>query len=176
MKNNPDEKIVQRSAPEDAGSGAKNVVGAVFIVAWVVLLAVLMIRLPISYMMNTFGETLLPPVLDIVLSACFCAVGVAAGAAGYFLSSKPLLVLSAINPVLMLLSALCFVLYVFFFSRDVLAFALYFANPFCAVLLTPGFLFLGGYAVLALLCPIVFSLLLRKKPFAAGKKPSAPVQ
>lgn len=150
----------------------KNIVTIVFIAVWIALLAVLMARLPISYMTDNFSETRIPPTVDIVISWCFCVVGIAAAVVGYFMSGRQLVILSALNPFMMLLSLICFLLYIAFFNRDILAFALYFANPFCAVLITPGFALLGIYAALSVVFPIAAALLLKRKGPGKSKSKS----
>ena len=141
----------------------RNIVSVLFIAVWIILLATLMIRMPISYMTDNFSADRTPPVADIVFSACFCIVGIAAGVLGCVMSGRQLIFLSLLNPAMMFVSAICFVLYVSFFSRDVLAFALYFANPFCSVLIAPGFALLFAYAGVSVILPIIGIILLWRK-------------
>lgn len=137
----------------------KNIISLLIFIVWAVLLTVLMIRLPVSDMSVGLGATN----VDIVISACFCAVGFVSSVIGYFLDSKPLILVSAINSFMQILAIICFLLYVFLFNRTVLAFALYLSNPFCAILSTPGILYITLFLVLSAALPILFYILLVKK-------------
>lgn len=140
-------------------SEKRNIVSIIFFALWAGLLAALMIRLPIADMFA--GLELLT--VDVVLSAIFCALGIAAAVAGYLLSSKVLVLMSMINCGMQIMSLLCFCLYVLFFQRNVLAFALYFVNPFCAILCTPGFVILAVYVIVSFALPVLAYILLRRK-------------
>lgn len=137
----------------------KNIISLVIFVVWAALLTALMIRLPVADMSVGLGATN----VDIVLSACFCAVGFVSCIIGYFLNSKTLVLVSAINSFMQILSIICFCLYVFFFNRTILAFALYLCNPFCAILSTPGIAIITVFLILSAVLPILFYVLLVKK-------------
>lgn len=142
----------------------KNIVSLIIFVLWAALLTALMIRLPVADMSVGLGATN----IDIVISACFCAVGFVSCIAGYFLDSKTLVLISAINSFMQILAIICFCLYVFFFNRTILAFALYLCNPFCAILSTPGIAIITAFLLMSAALPIVFYVLLAKKHKKSG--------
>ena len=144
----------------------RNIVSVIFFAVWAALLAVLMIRLPIADIFTGVGLL----TVDIVLSAIFCVIGIAAAFAGYFLSSKVLVLMSALSGAMQIISVICFMLYVLFFNRDVLAFALYFANPFCAILSTPGFIILALYIGFSALLPVLAFVFLRRNEHMKEKR------
>lgn len=137
----------------------KNIISLVVFVVWAALLTALMIRLPVADMSVGLDATN----IDIVISAIFCAVGFVSCIIGYFIDSKTLVLLSAISSFMQIFAIICFCLYVFLFNRSVLAVALYFCNPFCAILSTPGIAFITIFVVLSAALPILFYILLAKK-------------
>ncbi len=137
----------------------RNIVAAVIMVIWVGLLVALQICMPVSELMNGMDV----PVADTVLSAIFCFIGIASAVIGYFLESKPLILVSAFNAGMLVLSAVLLGVYMFCFNRDVLAIALRLINQFCAMLVTPGFVYISVFAVVSVVLPIVANVLLGKK-------------
>ncbi|MBR5528816.1 MAG: hypothetical protein IKV97_07395 [Clostridia bacterium] len=137
----------------------RNIVTAAALALWVVLLGILMIRLPVSNLMNGMDVS----VADIVFSACFCAIGPICSVLGYIMRSKTLILISALNAAMIVLSAFCFCMYVITFSRDVLAVALRLINQFCAILVTPGIVFLAIFALLTIAFPIAATFLADRK-------------
>lgn len=144
----------------------RNIIGAVLICAWAVLLAVLMIRMPVSDLLA--GLDVLA--LDNVLSACFIAIGLAAAVLEMLWHSKPLLLLSLLQAAFLVAFAITACLYVIFFNGDILAIGLYFINPFCAILSCPFWVFALVSAV-ALLLPIAAGIVyLRAEKSKKAKK------
>ena len=108
----------------------KTGIGASILAVWTVLLAVLMIRLPVADL--TDGLTALP--IDIVLSAVFMVLGAVSAVLGYVLRTRTLLLLSAFQGLFLLIFALFIGLYLVTFNGDMVAYGLYFVNPFCPVI------------------------------------------
>lgn len=134
----------------------RNLISAVLILLWAGLLAVLMVRMPVADLLA--GLEILP--VDTVLSAFFVAIGAASAVCGLCLRSKPLLVLSCIQAGFLLVFAIFVCLYLVTFNGDMIAFGLYFINPFAA-LLSCRFLLFFILSVLLVLLPAVCGLLLK---------------
>lgn len=158
----------QETANTSATSFAKNIVGAVLIGAWAILLIVLAFRMPISDLLA--GLDILA--LDTVLSAIFIAVGIAAAICGLCFGSKPLMLLSLMQSLFLLCFAVTVCLYLVFFNGDILAVGLYFVNHFAALLSCPFSIFLIVSGIVVFL-PLVVFLLYAYKKRRAQKNASA---
>lgn len=132
----------------------KNAVTAVFLAAWILLLAVLMIRLPVADLLD--GLSVLP--VDLILSVAFILIGAAGAVLGYIFRAKVLLLLSAIQGLFLLIFSLFIALYLITFNGDMIAYGLYFINPFTAIL-TYHFVFFLILAPLLILLPVIFMIL-----------------
>lgn len=152
---------------KSATSLAKSIVTVALIFMWAILLAVLMIRMPMADLLA--GLNVLT--VDIVLSACFIAVGVASAICGLCFGSKPLMLLSLLQSAFLLCFALSICLYLVFFNGDILAVGLYFVNPFAALLSCRFSIFLT-VSVLLIVFPLVVFLLYawKNKKHRAQKK------
>lgn len=132
----------------------KTGIAAAILAVWTVLLAVLMIRLPVADL--TDGLTALP--IDIVLSAVFMVLGAVSAVLGYVLRTRMLLLLSAFQGLFLLIFALFIGLYLVTFNGDMVAYGLYFVNPFTALLSCHFAVFLAAVPILVLL-PVIFLIL-----------------
>ena len=132
----------------------KGWIGIGLIAAWAILLIVLMIRFPVADLLDNLS----PLPIDIVLSCAFIVIGAASAVLGYCFRTKALLLLSAVQSAFLLIFALFIGLYLITFNGDMIAYGLYFVNPFTALLSVHFAVFLIAFPILVLL-PIVFAVL-----------------
>ncbi|MBE6623833.1 MAG: hypothetical protein E7621_06605 [Ruminococcaceae bacterium] len=144
----------------------KNIICISFAVIWLVLGIVLTIRVPMEQVVDEAGASLY--LTDTILSSLFAVIGLVSAPLGYFLNNKSAMAISLFNLALSLLAILCFVLFVFTSNGSMVGIGLMLLNPYCVIFAMSGKMAIAGIILYILLCfvfPIIFSLLMKFKPF-----------
>lgn len=133
---------------------------------WLILGIVLTIRVPMEQVVDEAGASLF--LTDTILSSLFVAIGIVSAPLGYFLNKKSAMAISLANLALSLFAILCFALFVFTSNGSMVGIGLMLLNPYCVIFAMSGNMAIVGIILYIFLCfifPIVFSLLMKFKPF-----------
>lgn len=144
----------------------KNIIFTALFAVWLIIGILLSFRVPMEQVVDEAGSSLF--LTDTVLSSLFVAIGLAAAPLGYFLNKKMAMAISLFNLMLSLFAILCFTLFVFSSNGIMVGIGLILLNPYCVIFAMRGNLAIAGIILYILLCfvfPVVFSLLMKFKPF-----------
>ena len=133
---------------------------------WLILGIVLTIRVPMEQVVDEAGASLF--LTDTILSSLFVAIGIVSAPLGYFLNKKSAMAISLANLALSLFAILCLALFVFTSNGRMVGIGLMLLNPYCVIFAMSGNMAIVGIILYIFLCfifPIVFSLLMKFKPF-----------
>lgn len=147
-----------------------NIISISLVVLWLVLGAVLMIRVPMEQVVDEAVRKLY--LADTVLSGAFIAISLISAPLGYFMNKKSFVYISLFNLALALLSVLCFILFIITSNGAMLGYGIMLLNPFCVLFAMKGKFAILGIAALiitAFIFPIVFYLLSKIIPFGKNK-------
>ena len=141
----------------------KKYIDVVISAVWLLLLALLTFRMPVTNLLNHLYRDFCT--FDLVLSALFCLTGFVSSFLAFVFSKKQLFSISLINILLFALSVVLIIISTASRNVELFSFACYFVNLFCFVFgINSNMIAVSAaFLLLQIISAVVFSVLLKLK-------------